>query len=127
MARYSFDIEDETRPAEGYAYASRQQREKAEKYGAVRIYKTRYILELPQYILAELAANLPELVFGFAMEDYITDATCELDDMTLDEAVELTHEMVETVNERIEDYLRAIDNVYGTSYAPTGYARLEAF
>lgn len=31
---------------------------------------------------------------------------------------------VETINTKIEDYLREIDKQYGTSYCPTGFARL---
>lgn len=74
---YTFNIETQTCPAEGYEYRSAQQREKALECGAVRIYRTAYRFDLPQYVERELAAHgYRAVVIGYTTYQSTTWAIC---------------------------------------------------
>jgi len=68
--------------------------------------------------------GLPAINIECSDDDYITDITYELDDLTLEEAAEAIAQFGERVNESIEEYLGMIDNKYGTKYKPSGAGRL---
>ncbi len=71
---------------------------------------------------AKLAAvGLPEI--GLDSDEFITDATWDLDFGTKAEAMEALADFVDMQNELIEAYLRRIDGEHGTHYEPTGAHR----
>lgn len=74
-------------------------------------------------------ANLPTISFGFDREELPDSLTYDIpgiwdEDMTYDKAYYMVAEVVSESNSIIESYLREIDRQYGTSYCPTGFARL---
>ena len=70
------------------------------------------------------SVNLPSFDFRFDEADYITDYTYEVDGLDYESAYLQTMEYIEGFNRYIESYLRDIDSMHGTQYAPTGYSRI---
>lgn len=70
------------------------------------------------------SVNLPPFDFIFDEADYVTDSTYEVDGLDYESAYLQTMEYVEGFNRYIESYLRDIDSMHGTQYAPTGYSRI---
>lgn len=71
------------------------------------------------------AAGLPKLDLSVdIIMDMPTLSTYnEIDDMTLEDALDLHFELLERINTEIENYLGAIDEEHGTKYKPTGALR----
>lgn len=72
--------------------------------------------------------NLPYQNMIFSTDDLEDENVCfDLDytDEEKENALQECLEFATRVNNKIEDYLRNIDKKYGTSYCPTGFARLK--
>ena len=76
------------------------------------------------------ACNLPTIDLPDYIEDFVTSFDYDIDDEGLSYSewwkkyLEKFYDDMEEVNDKIEAYLRAIDEKNSTKYAPTGVARL---
>ena len=69
-------------------------------------------------------ARLKKIIFGDTDVAYITDWTYKDDGYDYDEAMSETLQFANRVNNKIESYLREIDEEYDTKYRPTGETRI---
>lgn len=76
------------------------------------------------------ACNLPTIDLPDYTEDFVTTMDYEIDNEGLsysewhEKYLEKFYDDMEEVNDKIKAYLRAIDEKYGTKYAPRGATRL---
>lgn len=77
-------------------------------------------------IMTELnSVNLPKWEWNFDSSSVTTDADEDINiDEVWNDAIYEISGIIERWNESIEDYLRKIDEQYGTSYCPTGRSRI---
>lgn len=69
------------------------------------------------------SANLAPINWTYNFEDVPDDSTYELDELTEDEARIKCDEMMEQFDRDMINYLKKIDNEFGTSFCPSGIGR----